>query len=57
MNSKSFTYQGKEYKIAKIAELEPYAGNRRLQITTKDKTQFTLNFNQSIYKWVIDKSK
>jgi len=57
MDSTSFTYQGKEHKIAKIAELESESEHRRLQIITEEKEQFTLTFKPSIFKWVIAKSE
>ncbi len=57
MNLKTFYYQGKEYQVYKVAELEPESGNRRIQITTTDKAVFSLTYNQSIFKWVVDEAR
>ncbi len=46
----NFSYQGKEYQIDKVDELEPYLGNRRIQITTKCHKKFQLTFKESVYQ-------
>ncbi len=53
MNINNFSYQGKEYQIDKVDELEPYLGNRRIQVTTKCHKKFQLTFKESVYQWVI----
>jgi hypothetical protein len=52
----SFTFQGQEYQIDQVDELEPVSGNRRIQITTKQNKKFELTFKESIFKWVISES-
>jgi hypothetical protein len=56
MNSTSFTYQGKEYQVDKVAELEPEPGNKYIQIITTDNRQFKLTFKESVFKWVLTES-
>jgi|WetSurMetagenome_2_1015567.scaffolds.fasta_scaffold37897_4 hypothetical protein len=52
----SFTYQGTEYQIEKVIELEPENGNRCIKVTTKDNKQFKLVFNEAVFKWVVTES-
>ncbi len=56
MDLNSFTYLGKEYLVDKVAELEPEAGKKYIQITTKDNKKFKLTFKEPIFKWVISES-
>ncbi len=56
MDLSSFTYQGKEYQVDKVTELDPEAGERCIQVITKCNKKFKLTFKESIYKWVITKA-
>ncbi len=56
MEIESFTYQGKEYQVEKVIELEPEAGKKYIQITTKDKKTFKLRFEESVFRWVLTES-
>ncbi len=56
MEIESFTYQGKEYQVDKVVELETVAGKRYIQITTKDNKTFKLVFEESVFKWVLTES-
>ncbi len=56
MNLNSFTYQGKEYQVDKVAELNSGTDKQSIQIVTKDNRRYKLTFIESIYKWVLTES-
>jgi hypothetical protein len=53
MKPNMFIFQGIEYQIQKVVELEPEAGKRRIQVTTKDNRIFKLTFNECLFRWEI----
>jgi hypothetical protein len=52
----SFVFHGKEYQVDKVVELEPEAGEKCLQVITKDNKVFKLTFNECLYRWVATES-
>jgi hypothetical protein len=56
MDTLSFNYNGKEYLIDKLTELQSQAGQEYIRIVTKDNRHFNLTFKESLYRWVVSES-